>query len=196
MSSFSYTGRVLCFWWGCRENLTLITFGSERVKIGLNCAIWVRDWNSAQLQGSFFKNLSIFTHSNNVWAMCPKGTYLQGLYKSEGKFLGNIETGKCCQPEGHDNHWGDCYDEDVSESFDKKGWSNCKDGYHMAGFYRGGCDKLYCIEKFKCCKMLRGGESSPPSPPPSPSPSPSTIPKSKSNGILGFTQIPANKIRP
>ena len=27
-------------------------------------------------------------------------------------------------------------------------------GYYMAGIFRGECDKLYCLEKFKCCRMI------------------------------------------
>lgn len=46
--------------------------------------------------------------------------------------------------------------DDVGLIFDKKGWSFCVDGYYMVGFYKGGCDKLYCIEFFKCCSMYDG----------------------------------------
>ena len=35
----------------------------------------------------------------------------------------------------------------------RKAWAAVDDGYYMAGVYRGGCDRLYCIEKIRCCKM-------------------------------------------
>ena len=40
-------------------------------------------------------------------------------------------------------------DENVWGSFDGKGLSECKrEGYYMAGIFRGKCDKLYCLEEF------------------------------------------------
>lgn len=91
---------------------------------------------------------------NNVWAKCPSGYFLNGLYISANQYLHQIENAKCCRPNNHPDNYADCYEEDVGISFDKKGWSVCKrDGYYMNGFYRGGCDYIYCIEKFSCCKM-------------------------------------------
>ena len=93
-------------------------------------------------------------HRNNKWSTCPKGHYLSGIFKTGAdKWLHNIEEGKCCKPKGHPANWGQCYDADVLLSFDKKGWSECKAGFYMVGLFRGGCNKLQCIEKFKCCKM-------------------------------------------
>ena len=57
-------------------------------------------------------------------------------------------------PQGYSGRWGHCYDHDVTYSFDKKGWSTCNVDYYLVGIYRGGCDRLYCIEKFRCCKMI------------------------------------------
>ncbi|XP_022803036.1 semaphorin-5B-like [Stylophora pistillata] len=92
----------------------------------------------------------------NVWALCPTGSFMNGL--SVGKplpaFLNDIEEAKCCHPQNHPTSYEDCYDEDVTISFDTRGWSECRrDGYYMTGFYKSSCDKLYCIEKFRCCKM-------------------------------------------
>ena len=40
-------------------------------------------------------------------------------------------------------------------SFDGKGLSECRrEGYYMAGIFRGDCDKLYCLEELKCCRMI------------------------------------------
>ncbi len=92
---------------------------------------------------------------NNVWALCPTGFYLNGLRKSDGGDLHNIEEGQCCRPVNQpDNKYYDCYDEDVTMSFDNKGWNQCqREGYFMTGLYKSNCDKIYCIEKLKCCRM-------------------------------------------
>lgn len=90
-----------------------------------------------------------------VWALCPSGYYLSGIHTSGIQFLNQTEEAKCCRPPNHPNAYEDCYDEDVGLSFDEEGWSVCKQyGYYMAGFYKSDCEKLYCIERFRCCKML------------------------------------------
>ena len=85
--------------------------------------------------------------------MCPNGRFLRGIYVSIPQELLNIEKGKCCKPRLHPDQWGDCYDQDVSTSFDNEGWSNCRDDYFMVGIYKSNCQALYCLETFKCCKM-------------------------------------------
>ena len=93
----------------------------------------------------------------HVWAKCPSGYFLNGLYISASKYLHQIEYARCCRPNNHPDNYADCYEKEVVISFDKKGWSVCQgDGYYMNGFYRGGCDYIYCIEKFSCCKMKTG----------------------------------------
>lgn len=95
--------------------------------------------------------------SNERWAVCPDGFYMQGLYRNDGKWLHHIEESRCCKPRNLLSSYLHCYEaDDVGLTFDKKGWSSCADGYYMAGFYKGGCDKLYCIESFKCCSMHDG----------------------------------------
>ena len=91
--------------------------------------------------------------SDNRWSTCSSGYFLQGLYRSDGDDLHNIEYGKCCKPANHPYLWGGCYHEDIKSSFNKKGWSKCSDGYYMTGLFRGTCNKLSCIEKIKCCMM-------------------------------------------
>ncbi len=75
---------------------------------------------------------------NNVWALCPGGYFLNGLRKSDGENLYNIEEGQCCRPENQpDDRYDDCYDEDVSTSFDNKGWNECqRAGYYMTGLQK------------------------------------------------------------
>ena len=100
----------------------------------------------------FSKNLQ----KQSLEQLSPQGYYLRGLYRSSDDWLHNIEYGKCCKPANHPYWWGHCYEQSVLTSFDNKGTSKCNDGYFMTGLYRGGCDRLYCIEKFKCCKMYPG----------------------------------------
>ena len=96
----------------------------------------------------------------NVWAVCSAGYYLNG-FRLKGrrppKFLSDIEEGKCCRPRNHPHSYEDCYDADVSSSFDTGGWSECqRAGYYMTGFYKSNCNDLNCIDKFRCCKMNKG----------------------------------------
>ncbi|XP_078359278.1 uncharacterized protein LOC144643797 [Oculina patagonica] len=91
------------------------------------------------------------------WGVCPDGYFLQGLYRTAGNNLHNIEEGRCCKPDNLPNSYPHCYDHDVSSSFNSKGWINCDDGYYLTGIYRGGCNILHCIDKFRCCKLELGG---------------------------------------
>ena len=85
------------------------------------------------------------------------GYFLNGLYISAANKLSKIEEGHCCKPSNHPDSYGLCYDEDVTESFEKKGWTNCsKRGYYITGVYRGSGDWLKDIDKFRCCKMAAG----------------------------------------
>ncbi|KAL9987750.1 hypothetical protein ACROYT_G002106 [Oculina patagonica] len=94
-------------------------------------------------------------YGNNVWALCPDGFFLNGLYKTDGQNLYNIEEGQCCRPlNQQEDGYDDCYEEDVTTSFDNRGWSDCqRTGYYMTGIYKSNCEKIYCIEIFKCCRM-------------------------------------------
>ena len=95
----------------------------------------------------------------NVWALCPTGYYLNGLrlQRDYPAFLSHINHGQCCRPQNHPNSYEDCYDEDVSSSFNTRGWSECRRaGYYMTGFYKSDCNDLNCIDKFRCCKMKKG----------------------------------------
>lgn len=102
-------------------------------------------------------NFHIFISKNNHRSLCRTGYFLQGLYSSNNNNnLHNIEEGHYCKPNNLANSYLRCYDHDVSKSFDNKGLSKCDSDHYVAGVYRGGCDKLYRIEKFKCCMMHDG----------------------------------------
>lgn len=95
----------------------------------------------------------IFISRTNRWAFCPTGYFLQGLYRSKNHNIHNIEEGHCCKPNNLPSSYLRCYEHDISSSFDNKGWSECDSDHYLTGVYRGGCDKLRCIEKIKCCMM-------------------------------------------
>lgn len=101
--------------------------------------------------------ISLYLFSTGT-SVCQQGFFLRGLHRSNGNNIGNIEWGKCCKPSHHPYHWGGCYNEDVSNTFNKAGLSECKrDGYFIAGFEtRASGGKLSSIKKFKCCKMVEG----------------------------------------
>ncbi|CAH3151158.1 unnamed protein product [Porites lobata] len=92
----------------------------------------------------------------NVWAVCPTGYFLQGLWRNDGDgWIYKIEEAKCCKPNTLPDQYKDCYNENIWGSFDHKGLSECKaDDYYVAGFYKSDCEKIYCIEELKCCRMI------------------------------------------
>ena len=96
----------------------------------------------------------MLVYRNENWNNCPNGYFLHGLERGSGDMLGDIKYGRCCKPTRHPDAWGQCYTKDIGESFDKEGWGTCKDDYYIAGLYRGTCNKLFCLEFMKCCKML------------------------------------------
>ena len=84
---------------------------------------------------------------------------MNGLRLGKGwpQYLQDIDEAKCCHPESHPDFYEDCYNEDVTLSFENEGWSDCKkDGYYMTGFYKSECNEIFCIERFRCCKMKTG----------------------------------------
>ncbi|XP_044183632.1 fibrillin-1-like [Acropora millepora] len=95
---------------------------------------------------------------NNVWAKCPPGMFMQGIKRSTklSSWLSGIEGLICCNP----NHstristYDDCYDKDVNVSLNYQGWTMCDADYYLAGFYRGNCKYLSCLDRFKCCKFM------------------------------------------
>ena len=101
--------------------------------------------------------MSYFLIRTNSWAVCPNGYFVQGFYRGSGDWLDSIEEAKCCKPDTFPDRYEHCYNENILSSFDNKGLSKCEqEGYYVAGIYRGGCDRLSCIETLKCCKMIVG----------------------------------------
>lgn len=100
----------------------------------------------------------MFSYRPNTWVTCPTGYFLNGLYRSLGNNLHNIEHGKCCKPVNHPELYKDCYNEYVRHEFDKAGWTVCKKtGYYIVGLFRDAHkDWLHNIDYFKCCKMWTG----------------------------------------
>lgn len=92
----------------------------------------------------------------NVWAVCPTGYFLQGLWRNDGVgWIYQIELAKCCKPNTLPDKYGHCYNENIWGSFDHYGLSECKrGGYYAAGLYKSNCDTLGCIEMLKCCSMF------------------------------------------
>ena len=93
--------------------------------------------------------------SNHTWAVCPHGYFLQGFDRSYGTGTGlhNIKQAACCRPRNFKTVPLDCYDHNVTVSIAKAGWSKCQDWSYLAGVYKGACNKLHCIETFRCCRM-------------------------------------------
>ncbi|XP_028401393.1 fibropellin-1-like isoform X2 [Dendronephthya gigantea] len=91
----------------------------------------------------------------STWSLCPKGYFLNGLYRTSGNNLHNIEEGRCCKPVTHPKDYGHCYNEYIRHEFDKRGWTSCmKTGYYVVGVYRDhNKDWLHDIDYLRCCKM-------------------------------------------
>lgn len=91
-------------------------------------------------------------------SLCPPGFFLRGLYRGANHNIGNIEWSKCCKPSHHPYEYNGCYNEDVSNTFNKAGLSECKQpGHFIVGFRTtSGDHKLSNIVQFKCCKMAQG----------------------------------------
>jgi len=85
------------------------------------------------------------------WSTCNDGFYITGLYRNDCNSLYCIEAAKCCKKRSANSYPSSCYNANWWHSFDRKGWSDCKSGYSIAGLYRNDCNSLYCIEEVKCC---------------------------------------------
>ena len=89
---------------------------------------------------------------NFLWTVCLNGYFISRLYRTQDDLLHNIKEGRCCKPTNLPSSCLLCYEDcSISLSFDNRGWSNCDSGFYLTRIYRGGCDKICCIETFKCC---------------------------------------------
>ena len=58
-----------------------------------------------------------------------------------------------CKPPSAPNHWGDCYTENIRQSFDQNGaLVGCAPLHYIVGIYTiKGCEKISCFEELRCC---------------------------------------------
>ncbi|XP_044176626.1 fibrillin-2-like isoform X1 [Acropora millepora] len=91
---------------------------------------------------------------DNTWAKCPPGMFIQGVKRTGFLYswLSHIEELICCSPKDVTPSYEDCHEKYVS--FHDQGWSMCDLDYYLAGFHRGNCRSLYCLDQFKCCKFM------------------------------------------
>ncbi|XP_005098369.2 uncharacterized protein LOC101850952 [Aplysia californica] len=91
----------------------------------------------------------IVLDQKNRWANCPPGHFLQGfLITNHEKGVYAIEAGRCTKSSKRSNEYGDCYIERTSRC------SHCwREGYYLAGIYRGDCSGWGCISQLRCCSM-------------------------------------------
>ena len=75
--------------------------------------------------------------------------------RGDGDNLGSLEEGVCCKPPSAPNHWGDCYIEDITSSFDEP-WAKVgcqKQLYYIVAIETHECDPITCMEQLKCCRI-------------------------------------------
>jgi hypothetical protein len=94
------------------------------------------------------------------WALCPSGTYMNGLYRSNGIDLYNIETMHCCSEPGATT--SNCVDYSIGSAFDHAGTVECPGDKVMQGMYRSSGSRLYNLETLKCCEYKVPSPSLPP----------------------------------
>ncbi|XP_059173042.1 aerolysin-like [Physella acuta] len=118
----------------------------------VRCCDPLRPWFRSRVNIVYANWMSLL-NNKNIWAKCPKGYFLQGLYREDGNGVSNIEFGKCSKPVDHPLYYGECYELDIKTSFDDLGYTQCNDGYYITGLFKAECDQLNCIDKLMCCKM-------------------------------------------
>ncbi|KAH9488467.1 hypothetical protein Btru_062733 [Bulinus truncatus] len=116
-------------------------------------------WSGSDLH-TVHANWGDVLRKQNVWAKCPHGHFLQGLYRSDSGwplyrgYLYHLKDGRCSRPVEHPESYAGCYTEDISDCFDGAGLCSCtRDGYHVTGIYIGQCTDLHCLDKLYCCRM-------------------------------------------
>jgi len=84
---------------------------------------------------------------------CPEGYVVSGLFTTGSK-LYNIEEADCCRLKQRTAQANDCYIDDKGQALDGEGTFTCdREKYYIAGFDRNECNELFCLEKWKCCRM-------------------------------------------
>ena len=129
-----------------------------------------REWQTNTAYRNYMKSQvnKPSTHSHNEnwwhsfdhqgWSYCGRDRYMTGLYRNDeggSDPIYHLEEAKCADAPGQlypaEGYW-DCYEHDWTGSFDHRGWSTCNNGYYMTGLYRSDGDRLYNIEKSRCCR--------------------------------------------
>ncbi|XP_059166186.1 uncharacterized protein LOC131948602 [Physella acuta] len=98
--------------------------------------------------------------SDRSWANCPAGYFLSNMkgQKNSNGHLHNIEQGICSKPADHPPYYGHCEHVIISDCSKNNYLCRCNNDYYVAGIYRGTYNKLYCLEKLRCCKTAGGTE--------------------------------------
>ncbi|KAH9499561.1 hypothetical protein Btru_078122 [Bulinus truncatus] len=124
---------------------------------GADCCPAPSNWSNTDVL-VVYEDWTLTLDDEKVWAYCPSGYFLQGLYRSDTGwpwytgYLHNIETARCAKPATHPFYYGDCYVLDIP-TFDRQGIFSCREDYYLTGLYKSGCDKLHCLDSLMCCKM-------------------------------------------
>ncbi|KAI8798498.1 Biomphalysin 10 [Biomphalaria glabrata] len=119
---------------------------------GVECCSAPTPWSDMELL-VVYQDWTYDLDTGNHWVFCPNGYFLQGLQRSQGRNLDNIEAARCTKPAIHPHRHSDCYDEDISSCFDGTGLCSCRENYFVTGLYRSKCNSLQCLDKLECCKM-------------------------------------------
>jgi len=83
-----------------------------------------------------------------AWAICERGFFLSGFYRSRCDSLYCLELAKCCGvPKGS---WGHC--EEVPFAFQAAGWATAPKNYFLSGLYRAESDGLSGITRVRACQ--------------------------------------------
>ena len=93
------------------------------------------------------------------WASCDAGGYINGIYRSDGLYLWNIEDLRCCgmAADAQPAEWGECTELDVSATFDAPTTQTCPEGMALVAIQLSTYDdggRLYHIERLKCCEIV------------------------------------------
>ncbi|XP_046863969.1 neurogenic locus notch homolog protein 2-like [Xenia sp. Carnegie-2017] len=94
------------------------------------------------------------------WSTCDTtNQFITGLYRNKLRVnndgLYRLEDAKCCKSSPiYIGQKSICQNADWWDSFNKKGWSVCSNGYFLNGFYRSNGHHLHNLEEGKCCKPV------------------------------------------
>jgi hypothetical protein len=84
---------------------------------------------------------------------CNAGYFVNGLFRTGGHKLFNIEEFKCCRGESWEKTKNGCVVANWWGSFDRQGVSRCPEGKALTGLMRNDCNELYCLEEAECCDI-------------------------------------------